>query len=51
MVGLVILVVLGVLFAAAVARVVWSVWRGDMQIEPSSLGRQLSGRGDKKHDD
>jgi len=44
----VILAVVGLVFVAAVVRVIWSVWRGGMQIEPSSHGRQLVGRSAKK---
>ena len=43
-VAIVILIVVGLIFLAAIIRVVWSltrgVMRGDMQIEPSSWGRQ-----------
>ena len=45
--ALVILLVLGLVFVAAVIRVIWSAWRGDMQVEGSSHGR-LVGRSEKK---
>jgi len=48
MVALVILIVLAVVVLAAVIRLVWSVARGGLQIEPTSYGRQLFGRSDKK---
>ena len=46
----VILVVIVLLTLAAVLRLVWSVWRGDLQIESSSHGRQLFGRGEKNRE-
>lgn len=47
MVALVILIVVGLVVLASVIRLVWSVSRGDLQIEPTSYGRQLFGRSDK----
>ena len=48
MVGLVILIVFGVLFLAAIVRLVWRTSRGDIEIAPASHGRQIFGRGEKK---
>lgn len=47
MVGLAIVIVLGLIFLAAVVRLIWSVSQGSLQIEPTSHGRQLFGRSDK----
>lgn len=41
---IVIVSILGLLFVAAVLRLIWSTARGNMQIESTSLGRQLFGR-------
>jgi hypothetical protein len=54
MLGLVIvimvLVVIVLLTLAAVVRLVWSLWRGDLQIESTSHGRQLFGRDGKNRE-
>jgi len=50
MAGLVILIIFGVLMLAAIIRLIWSTTRGDMQIEPTSLGRHLFSRGEKHRD-
>jgi hypothetical protein len=50
MVALVILIVFGLLMLAAVLRLFWRAVRGDIQIEPSSHGRQLFGRNEKNSD-
>jgi O-antigen/teichoic acid export membrane protein len=50
-VELVILIVVALVVVAALIRLVWSfsrgLLRGDLQIEPTSYGRQLFGRRDK----
>jgi hypothetical protein len=50
MIALVVLIVIGLLVLGSLARLIWSVWRGDIQIESSSHGRQLFGRGEKNRD-
>ena len=50
MIGLAILIVIGLLVLGSVARLIWSVWRGDIQIESSSRGQQLFGRSEKNRD-
>ncbi len=50
MVALVILVVIGLLMLAAILRLLWRAARGDIQIEPTSHGRQLFGRSQKNGD-
>ncbi len=54
MVGLVIvvaiLIVIGLLTLAAILRLVWSLSRGDIQIESTSHGRQLFGRDEKNRE-
>jgi hypothetical protein len=50
MVALVILIVVGLLMLASVFRLLWRASRGDIQIEPTSHGRQLFGRSDKNRD-
>jgi hypothetical protein len=49
-VALVIVIVLALVFLAAILRLIWRVSRGDIQIEPSSHGRQLFGRSEKSRD-
>jgi hypothetical protein len=50
-VKLVILILFALLVLAALIRLIWSfsrgLWRGDMQIEPTSFGRQVFGRREK----
>ena len=50
MIGLVILIVIGLLLLGSVARLIRSVWRGDIQVESTSHGRQLFGRGEKNRE-
>ena len=54
MVAIVILIGVGIVFLVAfivaVARLILSVWRGDIQIESTSHGRQFSGRSEKNRD-
>ena len=50
MIALVVLIVIGLLLLGSVARLIWSVWRGDIQIESTSRGQQLFGRSDKNRD-
>ena len=50
MVALVILLIVGLLILASVLRLIWSVSRGNIQIEPTSHGRQFFGRSEKTRD-
>ena len=50
MVALVILVVVGLLMLASILRLLWRAARGDIEIEPTSHGRQLFGRSEKDRD-
>jgi hypothetical protein len=47
---LAILIVIGLLTLAAVLRLLWRAARGDIQIEPTSHGRQFFGRREKSRD-
>jgi hypothetical protein len=48
---LAIFVVLVILTLAAALRLLWRAARGDIQIEPTSHGRQFFGRSEKNRDD
>jgi hypothetical protein len=48
MIALVILIVVGLLLLASVARIIWRFSRGELQIEPSSHGRQFFGDKDRE---
>jgi hypothetical protein len=50
-VGLVILGLFVLLVLFAGVRLIWGLFRGDLQIEPSSWGRQYSRRPDEHLDD
>jgi hypothetical protein len=50
MVVLGVLIVIGLLTLASVLRLLWRAARGDIQIEPTSHGRQFFGRSEKNRD-
>ncbi len=50
MIVLAILIVFALLVLGSIARLIWSVWQADIQVESASRGQQLFGRSDKDRD-